>query len=177
MAETTIARRQRFLNLSAMGAAAKRKHQLCDSHEYRVWSGIKQRCENPKYKHYGNYGGRGIRMCERWHDFRNFLKDMGRRPSPWHTIERKNNDGDYEPGNCEWATRKTNQRNRRNTLFIEIDGVRRPVTEWSEISGISDNVIRARLRLGWDSQRAVFEKVQRHGGQIPGSAIRSRLAR
>jgi hypothetical protein len=93
--------------------------------EYNVWNAMRGRCSNPKSKSYSNYGGRGIRVCERWNDFGLFIEDMGRRPSPELTIERKNNDGNYEPGNCVWASREVQRRNRRpmpNERAIRMNG-------------------------------------------------------
>jgi hypothetical protein len=86
------------------------------SPEYRSWQNMLQRCTNPKDQDWKNWGGRGIRVCDRWlHSFENFFVDMGRKPSPAHSIDRSNNDGNYEPGNCCWATAKEQRANRRDS--------------------------------------------------------------
>lgn len=83
--------------------------------EYRIWTAMRQRCNNPKNTHYERYGGRGIKVCDRWNSsFENFIADMGYTPTPLHTLDRVNNDGNYEPSNCKWATRKEQAQNRTN---------------------------------------------------------------
>lgn len=102
---------------------------------YGSWGAMISRCRNPKNKRYDRYGGRGIRVCDRWSDFRNFLADMGERPEGL-TLERRDTDGNYEPSNCYWASSTAQARNKSTSRFVEIDGIRRTVAEWSEVSGI-----------------------------------------
>lgn len=89
------------------------RHRQYKSPEYHAWFHMKARCLNPKNQRYAAYGERGISVCEQWMTFDNFLADMGCRPSPDHSLDRINNDGNYEPGNCRWATRSQQQRNKR----------------------------------------------------------------
>jgi hypothetical protein len=85
---------------------------------YNSWDGMKQRCLNPRNPNYPSYGGRGITVCERWVSFENFLADMGERPAGL-SLDRVDNDGGYEPGNCRWATRSEQQRNRRRSAYFD----------------------------------------------------------
>lgn len=141
---------------------AKRSHGRSGTPIYRVYYAMVQRCTDAKARSYPRYGGRGIRVCERWlESFDAFLADVGDRPSPLHEIERIDNDGHYEPGNVTWATRTQQQRNTSRNRVVEADGRRMTLVEWSEATGIERTVISARLdRLGWSTERAVSEPVQ-----------------
>ena len=136
-------------------AAAKLTHGLARTPEYKVWDHMRQRCENPKHKGFANYGARGIRVCERWRKFENFIADMGERPSPKHTIERADNDGDYEPGNCRWGTWREQSRNKRTNRLITANGITKPLTTWAEELGVPPTTLFERLRRGWTHERVV----------------------
>jgi hypothetical protein len=84
-----------------------------ESPEYRIWVAMRQRCRDPRHGSFKYYGGRGIAVCERWKSYENFLADMGRKPSPAHSLDRIDNDGNYEPTNCRWATRTEQNKNKR----------------------------------------------------------------
>ena len=137
-------------------------HGETESPEYRTWDNMVSRCECENGPNFRYYGGRGIRVCNRWREsFSNFLADMGRRPGEGYSLDRINNDGDYEPGNCRWATQKEQMRNQRNNRKITVDGVTKTLVEWSEESGLGWKTIEYRVRVGWPSKRAVFEKPHR----------------
>lgn len=124
--------------------------------EYDVWNGMIDRCCRPKCSGYKHYGGRGITICKRWRDsFWAFFHDMGPRPPSGYSIDRINNDGNYEPGNCRWATRTEQARNTRVNRIITHDGKTMCLAEWAEYAVVSDHVIGARLKLGWDFQEAL----------------------
>jgi len=101
----------------------KHGHSLDTEKGYSVWQGMLNRCNNPANKDYIYYGGRGITVCDRWKDFSLFLLDMGVRPTPEHTIERKNNDGNYEPSNCVWATRKEQAQNKHALGYLTFNAL------------------------------------------------------
>lgn len=138
-------------------------HGATDTREFSIWKGIRKRCENERCAAYRHYGGRGIRMCERWSLFANFLADMGPCP-PYHSIDRIDNDGNYEPGNCRWATQKTQVRNRQRTFTVEFYGRRMSLAEACEIAKQPYGRVRDRLKLlGWPTERALREPAQGSG--------------
>jgi len=121
--------------------------------EYRTWLGILKRCSDASDR---NYGGRGIKVCDRWRgSFGLFFKDMGPRPSDEHSIDRINNDGDYEPGNCRWATRKEQARNTSVNVMVTHNGETLCVSEWAERFGIHASLLNSRLQSGWSFEDAV----------------------
>lgn len=132
------------------------KHGLSYTPEYRAWQQMRLRCLDPGHAAYADYGGRGITVCDRWKDSPvAFLADMGPKPSPAHELDRHpNNDGNYEPGNCRWALRKDNCRNRRSNRFVEYRGRRLTLAEWCEQLDISADTIAKRLDAGWTAERA-----------------------
>ncbi len=123
------------------------------------WEAMIDRCTNPNHLHYKDYGGRGILICNRWMEFENFLFDMGIKEKGFY-IERIDNNGNYEPSNCKWATSLEQARNRRNTTFLTIDGITRPLTEWACISNVHYKTIHDRIKHGWDVKKAVFQSIE-----------------
>ena len=115
--------------------------------EYRIWAAMLGRCKSDGHR---NYGGRGIRVCKRWESFENFYADMGPRPSPKHSLDRENNDGDYTPENCRWATKKEQDRNRRTNRLITYGGETKPLVSWAEKIGIHPAALSWRLDHGWE---------------------------
>lgn len=123
---------------------------------YQTWSSMLKRCNNPAATNYDRYGGRGIKVCDRWHEFESFLNDMGERPSTDYEIDRIDNNGNYEPGNCRWVTAKRNSRNRRSTRIIDTPNGRMSVKDASELSGINYGTLLSRVISGWPTDK-LFE--------------------
>jgi len=128
--------------------ALTRKHPL-----WGVWSAMLQRCTDPNCAAYPNYGGRGISVCERWRSFPAFLEDMESTYQRGLSIDRKENDGNYEPSNCRWATAKTQGRNRRVCTMIDTPWGVMNVAEAAERIGMDRNRFRTRVRLGWTTKQ------------------------
>ena len=139
--------------------AALRKHGMTRTRAYRIWSLMKDRCLNPKAAHFPDYGGRGIQVCKRWRDsFTAFHKDMGDPPAGL-TLDRVNNDGDYEPGNCRWATRRAQAENRRSTRLLTWGGRTQSIKQWAAELGLHPTTLGNRLRSGWPVEKALTTPV------------------
>lgn len=143
-------------------SAIRSTHRMCNSTEYHSWTGLIQRCTNPNHPRYTDYGGRGITVCERWRNsFIDFLADMGKKPTPDHSIERKNNDDGYHPDNCRWATTSEQNQNTRVVSKYTHDGKTLSVRHWAELVGMSRSALSSRLRLGWSIELALKTPVSR----------------
>jgi hypothetical protein len=127
------------------------------SPEYKVWASMKNRCADPKSQRWASYGGRGIRVCDRWlHSFENFYADMGARPSARHQIDRKDNDGPYSPDNCHWVTPLANANNKARSRLIEFGGRSMSMSQWAREVGLDSHALAYRLdRAGWSVEKSL----------------------
>lgn len=132
------------------------------SPEYRAWLGMLSRCRYPH--HFKDHAGRGITVCGAWRDFTVFRNDMGNRPSSRHSIDRIDNSKGYSPQNCRWATRREQNRNKRNNRLLTHDGKTMCLQTWSETLGIHRATLADRLRRGWPVDRALTTKPIHRGG-------------
>lgn len=130
-------------------------HGLSRTKEYRVWQKMKERCLLERANGFRYYGGRGIKVCKRWMNVKNFIKDMGACP-PRMSIERIDNNKDYQPNNCRWATSLDQGNNKRNNVLATINGVSRTIAQWARIRKIRVNLIYQRISRGWSPERAVL---------------------
>lgn len=122
---------------------------------YWVWADMIGRCTNANHKAFKNYGGRGVAVCERWRSFKSFAEDMGERPDG-ALLDRKNNNGNYEPNNCKWSTRKEQNSNRRNCIYIDCDGERVTLREYCRRKNLKYRPIVKRIQdRGWSLSDAL----------------------
>lgn len=130
--------------------------KLSKTPEYSSWQQAKGRCFRENSPDYHRYGGRGITMCVRWREsFEAFLSDMGQKPTPDHSLDRKDNNDDYRPGNCRWATRKEQQNNLRTSVIIAYNGELKTLKQWCEHLGLKYTLIYTRLfKLKWTTEKA-----------------------
>jgi len=141
------------------------KHGLTGTPEHTAWLSMQARCGNPKHKSYERYGKRGILVCERWlgpNGFVNFLADVGKRPSRKHTLERKDNDVGYQPGNCRWATMIEQANNRRNNRLITYEETTLTLSQWAALLEVPPHLLFDRLNNGWTVERAFFAPLGPH---------------
>ena len=133
------------------------KHNCTGTRLYRIWDGLRNRCNNPKHPNYNNYGGRGISVCSEWDDFENFSKwSMANGYRDDLTIDRVDNDGNYEPSNCRWATKKVQANNTRKTIKITYNGDTKTLSEWAEIVGIRREYLWRRIyKRNWPIAKAL----------------------
>lgn len=127
------------------------KHGMNNTPIYEAWSHMKQRCLNSSDKNFHHYGGRGISICEEWHEFLPFYEwSITNGYKEGLSLDRIDNNGNYEPGNCRWTDRITQQNNRRNSIYLTVDGITLPCAEWARRTGIPKNTLRGRILLGWN---------------------------
>lgn len=141
---------------SETARARMQTHKMSGSITHKRWKSMLSRCFTVNSKSYPRYGGRGITVCAQWKDsFEIFLRDMGECPDDGLTLERKETDGNYEPSNCKWATRKEQNRNTSRNRLLEYHGEKRCVSEWAEILGLSVNTIYKRIYAGKSDEEAL----------------------
>jgi hypothetical protein len=140
---------------------ATKTHGLRNTPEYEAWAHMLRRCYTPTTNGFEHYGGRGISVCDRWHhSFENFLSDMGFRPSRRHSLDRENNDGNYEPSNCRWATAEQQANNKRSNIYITLNGETLTETQWRKKLGFERGVISYRIKSGWSPEEALTTPVR-----------------
>jgi len=130
-------------------------HGMDGTPEYKTWVSMRARCGNKNDKDYKNYGDRGITVCDRWGKFEAFYSDMGNRPTAGHSIDRKDNDGNYSPGNCRWSTVSEQARNRRSNTNITFEGKTQCLTAWANEIGVNSSTISSRIKNGWSVRKSL----------------------
>lgn len=135
--------------------ALNKKHGRSKTPEFNSWVCMRQRCNNPRHKRYADWGGRGISICPKWDTFEQFFKDMGEKPSPSHTLERKDNNKGYCKENCIWGTKSEQDNNRRSNVIIEFKGEQKTLMQWTKELNLPYKLTNNRIRqLGWPIERA-----------------------
>jgi hypothetical protein len=149
------------------GGTIGRKTGGKEAREYIRWIAMKSRCHNPNNNRYNLYGGRGIKVCERWkNSYENFLKDMGLCPEN-HFLDRIDSNKEYSPSNCRWVTQKEQQNNRRNNFRIEFKGIIKTSAQWAEELNFNTTTIHARLyKLGWTIEETLMTPLRKCRARI-----------
>lgn len=151
-------------NCGCISVRGNHSHGQTHTKIYRIWATMVQRCTNSRHKDFHKYGGRGIRVCDQWLVFERFFEDMGHKPDGL-SLDRIDNNGIYEPGNCRWSAPKQQCRNTRKNRIVEHDNKKVTVAEWAETLGVPEARIRDRLRYGWSVKDALFgsKRKNQHG--------------
>lgn len=153
------------------------KHGLCASMEYSVWCAMKKRCYLKNHIGYASYGGKGVTVCARWlESFENFLADMGDRPGYEYSLDRwPAKDGNYEPGNCRWATDFEQARNRSDNVLVPLNGKMVAVSEWADATGGNAHLVYDRMtQQGWSAERAISVPLNAtRRGHVASAAVRA----
>lgn len=144
-----------------MHGANFKTHGMGKTRLFYIWSNMKQRCQNPNIKNYERYGARGIKVCDEWQEFVPFMEwALANGYSEDLSIDRIDSNGNYKPSNCRWATIEVQANNKRSNSFIEYNGEKRTIAEWSKITGISSSTILMRQRRGWGVDK-IFQEVRK----------------
>jgi hypothetical protein len=161
----SLKRRTYSSERNAKVAAARTVHGMVGTREYKSWESMKDRCYRPANRSYEHYGGRGIAVCDEWRkDFAAFYRHMGPRPADT-TLDRIDVNGNYEPGNCRWATLVEQRRNRTNTIVLEFRGERKAAWQWCEQIGLRLATLHDRLWRGWSVERTLTERPKSPAGK------------
>lgn len=139
------------------------RHGQSSTPEYWTWQRIRDRCYNPACHKFPQYGGRGITVCDRWHIFENFLSDMGKRPTGKTSIGRIDNDGNYEPSNCQWESHLEQSKNKTTSVLLTYKGETMNVVDWSRRLGVNIDLIASRLRKGMTPEECFETPIRGHG--------------
>lgn len=152
-------------------STAKREttHGMSKTKIHETWLGMRDRCKNKNNINYKNYGGRGIKVCKRWEKFENFYEDMGERPSKKHSLDRVNNNGNYEPSNCRWATREEQLNNKRTNRYLSFNGKKMTVTQWAKELLVSPNTIFNRVKSGWETEKILTKPINKKNLRFQGA--------
>jgi hypothetical protein len=145
-----------------VASAKAATHRRTGTPIHRTWAHMLRRCRSPDEAMWHRYGGRGIKVCERWNSFENFLADVGERPSQEYSLDRINNDGNYEPGNVRWATALTQQNNKERNRKVEYKGRLVGLTELAALTGIALNTLDTRWCRGWRGERLYAPRTDPH---------------
>ena len=132
-------------------------HNLCHTRIYNVWRNMKERSLNPNCKEYKYYGGRGIKICDKWFEFKNFYNDMQKTYQEHLTLDRTDVNGNYEPSNCRWVTQLRQANNKRNNIFVTVNGITSTLADTCREYNVNYNLVWKRLFRGWTIEQALFQ--------------------